>query len=78
MIGKKFKNIHNDKIILIEKQVITDEGRRWWHGANIADKHDWQYYDNRDLEKHWLEIEEDDYPILTPEDFGDRPTGEEE
>ena len=56
MLGKKFENIHNGKIIIITKLEITDEGYRYWRGEKIDDPVNWSFYTEKDFENHWIEI----------------------
>ena len=56
MLGKKFENIHNGKIIVITKLEITDEGYRYWRGQTVDDPVNWSFYTEKDFEKHWIEI----------------------
>lgn len=77
MIGKRFINKHNNKIIEIVDSHMTDTGEFYWKGAPVDNPGGWSFYTEDDFKLHWEEEWDIDTP-LTPEDFGDRPTGEEE
>ena len=92
MIGKKFLNKHNNKIIEIVDTHMTDTGEFYWKGEPVDNAGGWSFYTEDEFKLHWYEITpnhhlyksqfpEEEWDIdtpLTPEDFGDRPTGEEE
>tara|TARA_R100000008_G_C3519951_1_gene133426 strand:+ start:288 stop:485 length:198 start_codon:yes stop_codon:yes gene_type:complete len=51
-VGMKLKNIHNDRIVMVTEEIMTDVGVLLYRIENIDKRTDWTYINNNQF-KHW-------------------------